>query len=406
MKERLFCNGNLSDFLAIRQGEMLSEIERLSEEELRSNSDTEITDHFIEKYHLGVVEIDEENIEARSSDTKIDVRHRFDFVVSDRSKAAYADGTNFSFFVPYKGEKALLTLRPSKFTPNPPVGVASDREIEMSFPVTYNDRDKVKSSMESNLESIRKFVDWLNSDIDSFNLNLSSLAINEIEKRRSKLLDDSEVLKQLGFAIRRRSDAQKTYEKPLIQRKTQSRLRKIPERNEPTLDMEEYENIIGIVKNMVFVMECSPSAFATMNEENLRQHFLVQLNGQYESQATGETFNFNGKTDILIREQGKNIFIAECKFWSGPRGLHKAINQLLDYTSWRDTKTAILIFNRRKNLSNVLRKIPDVIKNHPNYIRDFKIISETEFRSVLSHKNDVTRELILTVLVFDVPYEV
>jgi len=406
MKERLFSDGRLSDFLAIRQGEMSAEIERLSEEELHSNSDAEIIDHFIEKYYLDAVKIDEENIEVSSSDIKIDVRHRFDFAVFDRSKAVYADGTSFSFFVPYSGEKQLLALCPNQFTFNPPIGIARDKEIVMSFVVINDDRNKVKSSVESNLKSIKKFIEWINSDINGFNSNLNFLATKEIENRRSKLLGDAEVLKQLGFVIRKRSDAPKTYEKPLIQRKTESRLRKTSDTNEPTLDMNEYENIIRIIKNMVFVMECSPSAFATMNEEHLRQHFLVQLNGQYEGQATGETFNFNGKTDILIREQGKNIFIAECKFWSGPRGLHKAINQLLDYTSWRDTKTAILIFNRRKNLSNILRKIPDVIKNHPNYIRDFKIISETEFRSVLSHKNDVTRELILTVLVFDVPYEV
>src|SRR5260370_4966399 len=54
-----------------------------------------------------------------------------------------------------------------------------------------------------------------------------------------------------------------------------------------------------------------------MGEEDLRTHFLVQLNGVYEGQATGETFNFEGKTDILIRADGGNIFIAERKFWSG-----------------------------------------------------------------------------------------
>lgn len=70
---------------------------------------------------------------------------------------------------------------------------------------------------------------------------------------------------------------------------------------------------------MVLVMERSPHAFAKMGEEDLRTHFLVQLNGLYEGQATGETFNFEGKTDILIRVEGKNIFIAECKFWTGPK---------------------------------------------------------------------------------------
>jgi hypothetical protein len=47
----------------------------------------------------------------------------------------------------------------------------------------------------------------------------------------------------------------------------------------------------------------------------------------------------SGKTDILIRDNDKNIFIAECKFWGGPKLFKETIDQLLGYTSWRDTKT-------------------------------------------------------------------
>jgi hypothetical protein len=65
------------------------------------------------------------------------------------------------------------------------------------------------------------------------------------------------------------------------------------------------------------------------------------LNGVFEGQATGETFNFQGKTDILIRAQGKNIFIAECKFWKGEKVFLETIDQLLSYLSWRDSKAAI-----------------------------------------------------------------
>ena len=109
---------------------------------------------------------------------------------------------------------------------------------------------------------------------------------------------------------------------------------------------------------MVMVMERSPRAFKDMVEEDLRSHFLVQLNGQYEGQATGEAFNYEGKTDILIRTEGKNIFIAECKFWTGPSGLNDALNQLLGYTSWRDTKVALLVFNRDRATSTVVNRIP------------------------------------------------
>lgn len=51
-----------------------------------------------------------------------------------------------------------------------------------------------------------------------------------------------------------------------------------------------------------------------------------------------------GKTEILLRENGRNVFIAECKFWKGPKHYYETIDQLIGYSSCRDTKTAILVF--------------------------------------------------------------
>ena len=154
---------------------------------------------------------------------------------------------------------------------------------------------------------------------------------------------------------------------------------------------------------MVLVMERSPRAFSNMGEEDLRTHFLVQLNGQYEGQATGETFNYEGKTDILIRVDGKNVFIAECKFWRGPKALKSTIDQLLGYLSWRDTKAAILLFNRNKDFSVVLSQIPTVLETHPNFKRHIHHSRETEFRSVIYNNTDKNRELVVTILAFDIP---
>lgn len=150
-------------------------------------------------------------------------------------------------------------------------------------------------------------------------------------------------------------------------------------------------------------MERSPHAFSGMGEEDLRTHFLVQLNGLYEGNATGETFNFEGKTDILIRVEGKNIFIGECKFWKGPNALHKTIDQLLDYLSWRDTKVSLLIFNRNKEFTKVLEQIPGIIKSHPNYKRGYRQNNETDFRFILKSNQDENRELIASLLLFDIP---
>ena len=176
-----------------------------------------------------------------------------------------------------------------------------------------------------------------------------------------------------------------------------------PTAPEPELERAMYEHILEVCQGMVDVMERDPRPFAAMEEEHLRTQFLVPLNGHYKGGASGETFNYEGKTDILLRHEGKVIFVAECKFWRGPMGFTQTIDQLLGYTAWRDTKTAILLFNRNKDTSAVLAQIPGLLSAHPNFVRSENYPSSTGFRAVLRHRHDAERHLTLTVLVFDVP---
>jgi hypothetical protein len=250
------------------------------------------------------------------------------------------------------------------------------------------------------------WLEWTAKDASSFNSSVREKAQQRIETRREKLLKDQGLVASLGFPLRRREGVPQTYVVPTVRRKI---LLPVPSPSvspfvpEPTLDMKEYEHILTVISNMVKVMERSPKAFRGMKEEDLRTHFLVQLNGQYEGQASGETFNFEGKTDILIRVEGKNIFVAECKFWDGPKSLTEALDQLLSYVTWRDTRTALLVFNRDREFSTVLSKIPEVVKAHSNFKRETPFESETGFQFILHHRDDRNRELILTALAFDVP---
>ncbi|XQQ07413.1 MAG: HEAT repeat domain-containing protein [Leptolyngbya sp. IPPAS B-1204] len=165
---------------------------------------------------------------------------------------------------------------------------------------------------------------------------------------------------------------------------------------------EEYERILSILHQMALVMERDPETFSTIGEEALRSHFLVQLNGIYEGQATGETFNCQGKTDIIVKLQGDNVFIGECKFWSGENKLKETLDQLLGYATLRDKQLGMLIFNRNKNFSAVLEQIPAIIRNHSSFLEEANH-SETEFRFILKHPNDPRCKLNLAILAFDIP---
>jgi hypothetical protein len=165
---------------------------------------------------------------------------------------------------------------------------------------------------------------------------------------------------------------------------------------------EEYERILSTLHNMALVMERNPETFYTIGEEAIRDHFLVQLNGIYQGQATGETFNCRGKTDIIVRLRGENIFIGECKFWSGDTKLQETLDQLLGYATLRDNQLGILIFNRNKSFLTVLKKIPAIMRSHPSFLREANH-SETQFQFILQHPDDSECELNLAVLVFNIP---
>jgi hypothetical protein len=60
-----------------------------------------------------------------------------------------------------------------------------------------------------------------------------------------------------------------------------------------------------------------------MGEEDLRQVILTSLNSSYRGKVTAEAFNIEGKTDILVRHEGSNLFIGECKVLERRQGFRR-----------------------------------------------------------------------------------
>jgi hypothetical protein len=83
---------------------------------------------------------------------------------------------------------------------------------------------------------------------------------------------------------------------------------------------------------------------------------------------TGETFNGAGKTDILIRVEDRNVFIDECKWWSGPAAVDQALDQLFPYATWRDTKLALIFFVANKDITTVIARARELIQARAEFI--------------------------------------
>lgn len=402
----LFAKYELRAVLEAREQQIQQEINVLADNEILSTSEAALCDLFEEKYRVTVPHLKDLSISQDPREVQIDVSGDPMRFISDRSQPFYLTGLELSFHVPFEGDPQIFDCRASQFSSTMPQGEVRDRELILTYRTLSHDANALNKEFRAELARINQHLDWSKEQVEQFNRSLRANAVAWTSRRREKLLKDKSLVEALGFPLRRRPDAAQTYVASTVRRKPPVARAPSPSptfRPEPTLDTKEYEHILSVVTNMVAVMERSPRAFRGMKEEDLRQHFLVQLNGQYEGQATGETFNFEGKTDILIRVEGKNIFIAECKFWDGPDSFKKAVDQLLGYASWRDTKVALLIFNRDRNLTTVLQRIPEIVKSHANFRRQVEYRSETGFRFVLHHNDDHLRELTVTVLVFEVP---
>jgi len=363
----------------------------------------ELAAELIEKFHVEPLALNWDAVTASSDDARIDVSGDWGRGLGWSDGPVYVPGTTITYHIPFTGERDLFKFQPSTSSFNPPRGTVGEHELRLVATATAEGRAGLKAALDTEVAKVKQCVEHANSDVTGLNARLEGAARQAAERRREKVLADRELMASLGVPVRRREDAAPTYAVAPVRRQATPVRGHAPKAPEPVLPAEEYEHILDIVRGMVTVMERSPKAFARLDEEALRDHFLVQLNGQYQGGATGETFNFEGKTDILVRVGGRNLFIGECKFWDGAAKLTATVGQLLGYASWRDTKTAILLFNRGRALTRVLSQISPTISVHPNCVREIAYGGETDFRFVLRHRDDPERELTLTVVVFEVP---
>jgi hypothetical protein len=319
-------------------------------------------------------------------------------------------GFRYAIQVPYTGASGLFNHQPETCDLDRPIAHLNSHSMEGSLVFTRTatadvTKEQLSASFEAEIEKVRKYIRFQALQIDPFNASLRDKAAQIVHGRRDRLLKAQQMAASLGYPLRLRPGAPLTYVSPLVRRKITPIITNVsgPYQPEPTIAEAEYQNILRIIENMSFVMERNPRVFSTAPEETIRDHYLVQLNGQYEGSATGETFNGQGHTDIIVREGNANLFIAECKIWHGQKQFTDAIDQLLGYVTWRDTKTALIIFNRNQATTPVVESIEAAIKVHKNYKRDAKREGETRLRAVFGKPDDPARGIILTVIVVPIP---
>jgi hypothetical protein len=321
-----------------------------------------------------------------------------------------SDRVSITVYFPCKGDLSLFQLyhRSRPGYPPPPAFEIVDGMPRKTFVLDKRHVDTIEREVASVVGIVKEHSSMVRDMLPRFNEHLSAVAREAFNHRVHEIDANKQTaakLSQSKMVIRRRNDGAETIIVP-VQRKPVplSSPDKVDPVREYVLGITEYNDILTTISSMVKVMERTPEVFVDMNEEPLRTILLVALNGIYEGQATGETFNGHGKTDILIRKGDRNVFIAECLMWRGQAYLQKKIDeQLLRYAMWRDSKLALVVFNRGGEFTHAIETMKSTIKAHPQCVKTLEWSHESGARYLFRRHDDASRHFLLTALAFDVP---
>jgi hypothetical protein len=228
--------------------------------------------------------------------------------------------------------------------------------------------DYIKQQVDNILNNIKMQCQCLNSEIQSFNATLPEYIKSKFQERKTAVIMNNAKILELGVPIRNANLA-RTYavevhvNDPEIAypEKPKSSIQLPPS---PTLANNVYQKILLTIDEMGASFEQTPKTYIKFDETDFRNQILHCLQARTIFSVTGESYNKEGKTDILIKNRGINIFAAECKIWAGKEEFLKAIDQILSYLTHRDSKAALLIFVRLKNFDVALDAMNKNISTH------------------------------------------
>lgn len=381
------------------------EIERESENYILNVNETEFINYITNKYVLKEPQFDYDNIFVSTYRKDIEGKYwprRYN-VYDDKFYSVDV----IVYHIPFVGMSELL-----KYTPNPRMLWTEKVYIEeqcLCYEIISFEKDasKVKREFESFVNNLNQQLNNLLGNIQQYNDKLYNFVKSTLQSKKQKILEKNNMLAALGVPIKKVDNISKTFSVPISKSKKEIVLKpSVTEKGftpEPTLDPGIYEDILATIYDVGKQFERMPSIYSGKEEEHLRDHFLLFLQPRYEWSATGETFNKSGKTDILIRYNNSNIFIAECKFWKGPKNYLATITQLLGYLTWRDSKAAVIIFVQNKDFSAVLKSVEETTNQHPNYLGFVNKQNDSWFNYRFHINGDKNREVKVAVLLFHIP---
>lgn len=305
--------------------------------------------------------------------------------------------------VPFSGDPELFELRPNPFTLDSfeVDGIEKPGKDGIGYLILGHDfvqRDAsaegIEAHFEQRISAIQSEAEKVNIEARRFNEGLRDAVENAVDERIRQIDKLADIKRSLNIPLNRVEGAPSAKPVRLKKRKL-SFSRPTPNATHETaycISDADYEAINTIIDDCGSLMEQAPESFSSLNEEQLRDYLRGMLGTHYDN-VTGETFRNKGKTDIHIPFEGHVAYIAECKIWHGRKAFLAALEQLFSYTTWRDTKVSVIVFNKdNKSFDKVAEEIQGALDDRSAQV-------ERKSHSLWSCKIQASDERVMYVVV-------
>ena len=393
-------------------------IQNLSDTEITSTNLDELTEYYKEKFYIEPITLYMDKVSSNIEKSKIMEANPFYGIGYRESRYFEVDSCKVNYNIPFSGSSHLLHLVPSRrilttFSIEGFENLYSDEYLpSIMFSININlhtlenesePQSYIDLQFNKKFENYKAMISYVNEEVSNYNNSLNDYIKNLLSNRKSKADNFSGLMQKLTIPLKVNSQAPSISRVPLtLKKEIKSFPAKKKQEESWYISDKDYSYIKRVISQECNSFEHSPSACQKLNEEELRNLLLGTLNTHFDSMATGETFRKTGKTDIRIQFKNKAAYIAECKIWHGISELKKAIEQLFSYTTWKDIRTSLIIFNKDiKDFSLVINKVKTELSTNELKI-NISEISKNEWQCTFKKASDSQEEIQLHVIVCDI----
>jgi len=411
LPELLFTVDSLDGMLREKLRAAVQQVDTIPEQQFRSSSDEEVIDYVYGSTEVQPIELQADAQDMEVRETQVEVRRHPAFDAYDSSEPCSVKGVRVTVSTPFIGDPSLFALRPNQINLNPPRakvmpargGEPGYLDVVVETPLDAS-RNSERFKQEANgiLSSVKWYLRIVNAQVLGHNQSLRGTIQHAVADRRQRLGTYATIVKAMNIPLRRKPGAPDVTKLAVRRRIVKPLPTKPPTRKEYGIADDVYDHILKVIRHEGRTFESTPSTFLQLDEEKLRDIMVAHLNGHYDGNATGETFRNHGKTDIRLEEKNRAAFVGECKVWSGVKALSTAMDQMLDYLTWRDCKAALIVFNKKvAGFSKIQDQIPQTLRKHSGFISSQSTTEAGEWRFMMRSADDPDRTILVHVFLFN-----